>query len=155
VNRCSLAVLCVVLSSCHRNRDLDVEMVNARPMEAAAPIARGDCVEARRRAADTPDLAVDRLPNPIKQSPRPFQKMPASVRGQVSKSGAVIKVDVMVDTLGRANMKTFKVVEVSNPWFAQNLRTVMPGWRFSPAELAGCKVSRVYKFSATSQPATR
>ena len=54
--------------------------------------------------------------------------------------------------LGRADAKTFKIVEVSNPWFAENLRSVIPQWRFTPALLAGCKVRRVYKFSATAKP---
>jgi hypothetical protein len=117
-----------------------------------AGVAFGDCVEARRRAAERPDLDVDRLPSPVRQRPAAFQKMPAAVRTQVDKRGAVVKVDVVVDTLGRADMKTFKVVEVSNSWFADNLKSVIPGWRFSPAQLAGCKVRRVYKFSATAKP---
>ena len=78
--------------------------------------------------------------------------MPAAVRSEIVKKGAVVKVDVLVDTLGRADMKTFKIVEVSNPWFADNLKSVLPGWRFSPALLAGCKVRRVFKFSATAKP---
>ena len=40
----------------------------------------------------------------------------------------------------------------SDPWFAENLRNVIPQWRFIPALLAGCKVRRVYKFSATAKP---
>jgi len=78
--------------------------------------------------------------------------MPGTIRSLVDKKGAVVKVDVVVDTLGRADIKTFKVVEVSNPWFADNLKSVIPQWRFSPALLAGCKVRRVYKFSATAKP---
>lgn len=78
--------------------------------------------------------------------------MPVSVRSQVDKKGAVVKADVVVDTLGRADMRTFKVIEASNPWFADNLKTVLPAWRFQPAELAGCKVRRLYKFSATAKP---
>ena len=116
-------------------------------------VSYGDCVEARKRAAEKPDLDVDRLPSPVRRSPAPFQKMPAAVWSQVQKKGAVIKVDVLVDTLGRANMKTFKIVEASNPWFADDLKSVLPKWRFAPAVLAGCKVARIYKFSATKKPA--
>ena len=64
----------------------------------------------------------------------------------------MIKADVIIDTLGRADMKTFKAVEISHPWFTDNLKSVLPQWRFSPARLAGCKVRRVYKFSATAPP---
>lgn len=83
--------------------------------------------------------------------PAPFQKMPAAVKTHVNAKGMVAKVNVVVDTLGRADMKTFRVVEVSNSWFADNLKTVLPAWRFTPAVLAGCKVRRVYRFSATAK----
>lgn len=121
-------------------------------MAGGAGVSSGDCVEARKRAAQKPDLDVDRLPAPIRQRPAAFQKMPPTVRSMVDKKGAVVKVEVVVDTLGRADMRTFKVVEATSPWFAENLRTVLPAWRFSPAKLAGCKVRRLYKFSATARP---
>lgn len=77
--------------------------------------------------------------------------MPAAVKTHVNAKGMVAKVNVVVDTLGRADMKTFRVVEVSNSWFADNLKTVLRAWRFTPAVLAGCKVRRVYRFSATAK----
>ncbi|HEU4996268.1 MAG TPA: hypothetical protein VFT29_15735 [Gemmatimonadaceae bacterium] len=125
--------------------------MNAHPI-ASTGVAYGDCAEARKRAADKPDLDVDRLPSPVRQKPPVFQQMPANVKSQVDRKGAVVKVDVIVDTLGRADMKTFKVVEASNPWLAENVKSVLTAWRFSPAQLAGCKVARVYKFSATAKP---
>jgi hypothetical protein len=126
------------------------EVVNVRMAGAEAPLAYGDCAEAERRLAADPEMPVDRVPTPLAMKPAPFQKVPA---GAWKKDGsAVIKVEVMVDTTGRADMKTFKPVTVSHPWFAQNLRTVMPRWRFSPATVAGCKVRRVYRFSATVPP---
>ena len=148
----SLKILSVVaaLAACHPNSGLEMETVNARPMAAGSGVSPGDCVEARKRAGANPELDVDRLPAPVKQSPVPFQKMPASVRNQVATKGAVVKVDVIVDTIGRADMTTFKILEASNPWLAASVKSVLPRWRFSPAELAGCKVRRVYKFSATS-----
>lgn len=126
-------------------------MVNTRPMTMIA-LKAGDCVEARRRVAAESDLDVDRLPSLVKQSPPPFQRMPAAVKSQVDKKGAMVKADVVVDTLGKADMKTFKIVQASNPWLADNIKTVMPRWIFSPAQLAGCKVARVYRFSATAKP---
>jgi len=135
--------------ACHH--DPSFEEVAAKPMTGTG-VSYGDCAEARKRAAEKPDLDVDRVPSPVRQRPAAFLKMPLAVRSQAEKKGAVVKVDVMVDTLGRADIKTFKVVEVSNPWFAENLKSVIPQWRFSPALLAGCKVRRVYKFSATHKP---
>jgi len=78
--------------------------------------------------------------------------MPPAVKSEVDEKGAVVKVDVIIDTLGRADMKTFKVVEATNAWLVDDLKTVLPAWRFSPARLAGCKVRRVYKFSMTAPP---
>ena len=141
----------VAVIACHHGGDVDMEMVNAKPLSPASAIAPGDCVEARRRAAEKPDLDVDVLPTPTKQIPRPFQRMPATVAAQVARSGAVVQVNVLIDTLGRADTTTFQVVQVSNPWFASNLKRVLPRWTFAPAQLAGCKVARLYKFSATSR----
>lgn len=145
-----LATIFLVVSACHRNAGL--EEIPAKPMPASASVAYGDCLSARKRAAEKPDLDVDRLPVPIRQRPAAFRTMPASVRSQVDKKGAVVKIEVVIDTLGRADMRTFKVVEATDAWFADNLRTILPDWRFSSARLAGCKVRRVYKFSATARP---
>jgi hypothetical protein len=139
-----------VLVACHRSSGF--EEIGAHPMAGGSGVTYGDCREARKRAAEKPDLEVDRLPWPIRKRPAAFQQMPSSVKSQVDRKGAVVKVDVVVDTLGRADMRTFKVVEVSNPWFADNLKNVLATWRFSPAQLAGCKVPRVYKFAATAKP---
>jgi hypothetical protein len=120
-------------------------------MSGGSGVALGDCVEARKRAVARPDLDVDSLPRPVRQRPAPFAKMPAEVKIHIYRKGALVKVDVLVDTLGRADMKTFRVVESSHPWLAQNLKASIPTWTFRAARLAGCKVPRVYKFSATSK----
>jgi hypothetical protein len=128
---------------------------DSRPVRVAGmvkPITRGDCPEARRRAAEDPSLDVDRNPAPIAMKPPVLQ--PSQVPpGVIGPKGAVIKADVIIDTLGRADMTTFKVVKTSHPWLAAHVRTGISKWRFSPAELAGCKVARVYHFSATSPAA--
>jgi hypothetical protein len=117
------------------------------------PVKPGDCPEARRRAAENPSLDVDRNPAPVAMKPPVLQ--PGQIPpGVITAKGAVIKADVIIDTLGRAEMKTFKVVESSHPWLSAHVRTGISKWKFTPAELAGCKVPRVYHFSATS-PAAR
>ena len=127
----------------HRQPDVEPETA----ARIAPPLKPGDCAEALRRAALEPDLAVDRLPAPTVMKPAPFRDMPYSA---LRKDGsAEVKVDVVIDTLGRPDMKTFKVVKVSNKWFVENTRGFLPRWRFSPAELAGCKVPRVYHFMAS------
>ena len=134
-----------------RSAGLEEETVTAaRPVTGL--VAYGDCVEARRRAAIDPSLDVDSVPRPVSQRPRPFTSMPAAVKTEIDRKGSAVKVDVVVDTLGRADMTTFKVLQSSHPWLAQNLRAAMPTWTFRAARLAGCKVRRVYHFSATSKP---
>lgn len=108
------------------------------------------CSEAMAKARAKPDLEVDRIPAPITMKPAALQKVPP---GALRKDGSAdVKVDVVIDTLGRADMKTFKVVSASHPWFASNVKSVISKWTFSPAELAGCKVPRVYHFMASAAP---
>jgi hypothetical protein len=122
----------------------------APPPEPVAVTPIDVCASARERIAAQPDMIVDRLPVPIAMKPAPLQRVPA--RALRKDGSAEVNVDVVVDTLGRPDMRTFKVVSTSHAWLAQNVRTVMPKWAFSPAEIGGCKVPRVYHFSATQPP---
>jgi hypothetical protein len=116
----------------------------------AGPLQQGDCIGARRRAALQPDLEVERIPAVVAMKPAPFRDTPdAALRKDGS---AEIKIDVIIDTLGHPDMTTFKVVKVSNRWFTENVRRVMPKWTFTPALLAGCKVPRVYHFMSSVPP---
>jgi hypothetical protein len=127
----------------------------SRPVRVAGmakPLAYGNCPEARRLAAEKPDLDVDRIPAPVVMKPPMLAKFPPNVVGP---KGAVIKADVIVDTLGRADMSTFTIVKSSHPWLSAHVKGVLPKWQFSPAELAGCKVPRVYHFSATAPAAKK
>ena len=56
--------------------------------------------------------------------------------------GSVL-VQFVVDTLGRADMNSFKVLDSSNDLFAQSLRSTLPMWRFYAAEAAGRKVKQI------------
>ena len=140
----------VLLGACASSGGPSVQQ-ESKPVRVASMnigIARGDCPEALRRAKEKPDLDVDRIPSPVAMNPKPLQKVPASA---LRKDGSAdIKVDVVIDTLGRADMKTFKVVSASHPWFATNVKSVIGKWKFTPAELAGCKVPRVYHFMASA-----
>ncbi len=105
-----------------------------------------------RRAAAKPDLDVDRIPAPIVAKPAALQRVPKSA---LRKDGsAEIKVDVVIDTLGKPDMTTFKVVAASHPWLATNVKSVIGKWKFEPAELAGCKIPRVYHFMASAPART-
>jgi hypothetical protein len=128
---------------------------DSRPVRVAGmarPLKHGDCPEARRRAAEKPDLDVDRIPAPIAQKPPALATVPPGV---ITAKGAIIKADVVIDTLGRADMKTFRIVKSSHPWLSAHIKGVLPKWKYTPAELAGCKVARVYHFSATAPAAKK
>jgi hypothetical protein len=119
----------------------------------ALPVAPGDCAEALRRATAKPDLVVDQLPVLVSAKPAPLRNPP---RSALRKDGsAEVKIDVLVDTLGKAVMKTFTVVATSSPWLATNVKSVISKWTFTPAQLAGCKVPRVYHFYAAAPPRTK
>jgi hypothetical protein len=141
----------VFAAACAGSPGADPEYRPVRVAGMVKPITRGDCPEARRRAAEDPGLDVDRNPAPVAMKPPVLQ--PSQVPpGVIGPKGAVIKADVIIDTLGRADMKTFKIVRTSHPWLAAHVRNGISRWRFTPAELAGCKVARVYHFSATAPP---
>ena len=146
-----IAVAPVLLAACaHPSQTPEPTVETEMAARVAAPLKRGDCVEARRRAALQPDLEVERIPAPVAMKPSPFRGVPESA---LRKDGsAEIKIDVVVDTVGRADMKTFKVVKVSNKWFTDNVRGVIGKWTFTPALLAGCKVARIYHFMASLPP---
>jgi hypothetical protein len=107
------------------------------------------CYLVVREAVAKPDLDVDRVPTPVKQDPPPFK--PPYPRGVFGKGGTMeIAIEVMVDTLGKADMSTFKVVKTSHPWFATKLKTAVSKWAFEPAIKAGCRVPRVYKLGISA-----
>lgn len=77
------------------------------------------------------------LPSPTNPTP-PYPKLlrSAGVEGTVL-------AQFIVDTSGRADMSTFKVLESSHELFTQAVREALPGYRFFPAEIGGKKVRQV------------
>src|SRR5579864_8389601 len=67
------AVVMVIVGACAKTTPAP-EMIpepvsNATVAPTEQPVPPGDCAEARRRAADKPDLVVDQLPLPVEQKP--------------------------------------------------------------------------------------
>jgi TonB family protein len=56
--------------------------------------------------------------------------------------GSVV-IRFIVDTLGRADSTTLRIVEMSHPGFADAVRTALPRMRFIPAELDGRHVPQL------------
>lgn len=123
-----------------------------RNAQILAPPA-DSCVLAREDAAADPRLEVERVPTPLRMVPAPVRRpVPRSaVRRDGSSS---LKVEVLVDTLGKADMSTFTVIESTSAWLTTGARNAISRWTFEPALRNGCKVPRYYQFTATS-PARR
>ena len=77
------------------------------------------------------------LPSPNNPTPSyPSMLQSAGVEGRVL-------AQFVVDTSGRADMSTFKVLESSHELFTQAVRQALPRYRFFPAEIGGKKVRQV------------
>lgn len=141
-------------AACARNPEPDTEpeMVAETPVRIAPPLGAvrpGDCPEAVRRAVAKPDLAVDRLATPKANMGTALtdRAMPAAVRRSKYND---VRVTVMIDTLGKPAMSTFTVVKTTHPWLATKFRSSIAKWTFEPAQLAGCKVPRLWLGVLTS-----
>jgi protein TonB len=78
--------------------------------------------------------AVARTGNPNPEYPAPLES--SRVEGSVL-------VQFVVDTLGHADMQSFKVLEASNEKFVGSIENALPRWRFYPAEARGRKVNQI------------
>jgi periplasmic protein TonB len=79
---------------------------------------------------------VDRAPRILGQPISPAFPVTLRERGV----GGRVSVQFVVDTLGRAEMGGLRVVEATDPLFAQSVRAVLGRYRFSPGEVGGQKV---------------
>jgi len=79
-------------------------------------------------------------------------KYPASLRSQ-RVSGEVL-AQFVVDTLGRPDMKTFRVLRATHPDFATAVRDAVPHFRFSPASIGDRPVRQMVQmpFQFTIMP---
>ena len=102
-------------------------------------------------AAKNPSLDVDRAPDVVKYDPKPLQAPRGGYpRGVIRRDGTTkVKVSVVVDTTGKADMSTYTVVETTHPWLAANLKGLIPKWSFTPAVKNGCPVAGLWVFTAT------
>jgi len=81
---------------------------------------------------EKPALAREGNPNPKYPSMLESSRVEGSVLAQF-----------VVDTSGRADMSTFKILQASNELFGSSLKSVLPSWRFYPAEAGGHKVKQI------------
>ena len=114
---------------------------NVTPVRMAAPDPVVTCAEWVQRAVADPQIGVERVASPLKLDPPPFPKRLA--KGVLDKNGrGEVHIRVLVDTLGVPDMSTFTVVKSSHATLTRSVRTAVAKWKFSPAEVGGCKVPR-------------
>ncbi len=121
------------------------------PAPVPVPPANSDmCYLVAAEAAKNPNLEVDRAPDVVKYDPRPLLAPKGGYpRGVIRRDGTTkVKVSVVVDTTGKADMTTFTVVETTHPWLAVNLKGLIPRWKFTPAVKNGCHVAGLWVFTA-------
>lgn len=154
-----MLALALVASACSKSApesQPEPEMVGARVNpNAEAPIARGDCREAVRRATANPNIDVDKVAAPLAMTPPPIdtRRMP---RGVADRNGWYkVKFNVVVDTAGKADMKTFAVDTTSHPWLVTSVKTAVARWKFAPAEVAGCRIPRAYSLGISPRGKTQ
>lgn len=98
-------------------------------------------------APDQPyfEFQVEKPVVPAGQNPQPnYPDMlrSANVEGEVL-------AQFVVDTTGRADMGTFKVLKSSNDLFTSAVKNILPRWRFVPAETGGRKVKQLVQLPFT------
>jgi hypothetical protein len=119
------------------------------PVRVAPPDSVVSCSEWVQRAVANPELDVTRVAEPKAYEPAPIpRRVPNSVYDKTGK--AEISITVMVDTLGKADMRSFTVVKTTSPRLTTSVRAAVAKWVFTPAEVMGCKVPRLYKWGATA-----
>lgn len=71
----------------------------------------------------------------------PSPRYPSVLEG--SRVEGRVLAQFVVDTLGRVDMTTFRVVESTNELFSESLRSTLAKWRFYPAEAGGHRVRQI------------
>lgn len=101
----------------------------------------GDSTVVTSRTTDQPlfDFQVDK---PVMQAPNSAAPVYPDMLRQAGVEGEAL-VSFVVDTLGRIEISTFKVIRASHDLFATAVRNALPRMRFIPAEAGNGKVRQL------------
>lgn len=142
----ALGALCLVAACAPKQPETRNAQMLAPPADS--------CVLAREDAAANPRLDVERVPTPVRMQPPPI-RTPVPRTALRRDGSSALRVEVLVDTLGKPVMSTFSVIESTSAWLTDGARRAIAQWTFEPALRNGCKVPRYYQFSASSPPRRR
>jgi protein TonB len=109
---------------------------SGRSLSDSGEGASGSAIEAGEpwleSQVEKPALPRDGNPSPTYPSTLERSRVEGTVLSQF-----------VVDTLGRADMRTFQLLASTNELFSASLRAALPRWRFYPAEAGGHKVKQI------------
>lgn len=103
-------------------------------------IAKG--VEKKVEVKDDQPYFEFQVEKPVVSAPGSSQPRYPDILRQAGVEGEVL-AQFVVDTTGRAESGSFKVLRSSHDLFAQAVRSALPGMRFIPAEVGGKKVKQL------------
>jgi TonB family protein len=137
--RLALAALLLPLAACYHETPVDSAPAPQLmdPLKDDYVAASADsCQRAQLRAEQMPVFKVMREPLPYRTNEKP----PYPLRERPGRFQAVT-VQFLVAPTGRVDMANVRFISSSGPRFEEAVRTVLPEWRFTPAELVpGCRV---------------
>lgn len=108
-------------------------------------ISNDGCGGIRAELAASGNASVEQPATPIAMKPAAV-RTPVPARVLAADRTPELEVTVVVDTLGKPQMKTFTVVKSSHSWYTTNAKNAIAKWTFTPAMHRGCKIERPYKF---------
>ena len=121
----------------------------SRPLTDPGAFSRGPS-NATSVAADTAELTVDQtatfldfqVERPAMQAPNSATPLYPDILRQAGVEGEAL-VSFVVDTSGRVDVATFKVIRASHELFAAAVRNALPRMRFIPAAVGDRKVRQL------------
>jgi TonB family protein len=129
-----LPELTVEIDYSERAANLDEFRVAGGP---GASYGRGFMVNAAYPGGVYSPHQVEKLASPLPENPRPEYPLPLL---RTRRQGRV-DIEFVIDTLGRADTTSTRVIRSSHPLFARAVHEVLPLLHFLPAELGGRKVA--------------
>lgn len=116
--------------------------------ERRFPGVSGGRVDPVKRSVE---FEVDKHATPLPNNPAPF--FPSALR-ESSSTGSV-QAEFVVTTAGVVDTTSFRVLRSSHELFTAAVRSMLPAWRFTPAELFGHRVNQrvVQEFQFSLTPA--
>jgi len=119
-----------------------------RVMAAPAPSSDSQAQRSRTPPPEFKEFRIERPAQPMAQNPAP--RYPDALRA------ANIEGDVLaqfvVDTTGRVEATTFKVLKSTRPEFVDAVKDVLPELRFTPAEVGGRHVKQLVQMPFSFSP---